>query len=243
MAFYIPRDQVLPVDTVEVCLDPAPHPFELANEAAITANWEREKRETPALFDGRVMLLASLAYRDRRLVGLCHAVRYATMLYWRKNRGAPGIEHSFAFAVLVSSDNALVAIRMGKHTANPRSVYFAAGSFEPTDFVDGKVDIHGNMAREVLEETGLDILKARPDRMDHIFSTNASTVVFRRYFLEDDAETLARRIEVFVASEVDPEIEGPVIIRSVADKPDGMARHMTAIIEWHFGVSAPTFDD
>ena len=63
--------------------------------------------------------------------------------------------------MLVTKDNALIAIRMAAHTVNAGRVYFAAGSFEPEDFPDGRVDAHGNMVREVTEETGLDISGVR----------------------------------------------------------------------------------
>ena len=134
-----------------------PHPFETANRAAIDANWLREKAANPSLFDGEVSLLARLAYRDRPLEGACHTIRFATFLYWRKTRPWPNAEHAFAHAIPVTSDGALIAIRMGARTANPGRVYFAAGSFDPQDFPGGKVDVDLNMAREVAEETGLDI--------------------------------------------------------------------------------------
>ena len=57
-----------------------------------------------------------------------------------------------------------MAIRMAAHTVNAGRVYFAAGSFEPSDFRDGLVDADGNMVREVREETGLDIAGARARR-------------------------------------------------------------------------------
>ena len=71
------------------------------------------------------------------------------------------------------------------------SVYFAAGSFEPEDFPDGKVDLHFNMAREVLEETGLDIGAAPRDAGCHALATEQGTVIFRRYFLDADADEIA----------------------------------------------------
>ena len=183
MAFVLPQNSVAPVNHVEVRFDPTPHPFELANAQAIEANWQAEHAANPALFDGKVVLLSQLALDGDRLTGTCHPVRYATMLYWRKNKGNQGIWHSFAFAVLVASDNALVAIRMGPQTANAGRVYFAAGSFEPSDVVDGLVDLTGNMHREVLEETGLQIDGLRTDPSYHITSANFSTLIFRRYWL------------------------------------------------------------
>jgi 8-oxo-dGTP pyrophosphatase MutT (NUDIX family) len=232
--FAFPRNQVAPVSAVEVRLEPGPHPFEVEHAAAIEASWQREVAANPALFDGRVVLLSHIAYDRGRLAGRCHAVRYATLLHWRHSR-PPGAEHAFAHAALVSGDGALVAIRMGAHTANAGKVYFAAGSFEPVDFRDGLVDIDANMAREVLEETGLDIAASPVDETYHLYSQNATTVIFRRYHLAESADAIAARISAFVAAEAEPEIEGPVIIRGPDDLPDGLMPHMRAIVDWHFG--------
>jgi 8-oxo-dGTP pyrophosphatase MutT (NUDIX family) len=239
MAFDIPRGVVLSVSEIDVMLDPKPHPFERENEAAIARNWQLETSENPALFNGTVVLLSKLSYADRRLSGRCHAVTYATFLYWRRNRLTAPAEHSFAHAVLVSSDGALIAVRMGQHTANAGRVYFAAGSFEPADFRDGMVDLHFNMAREVREETGLDISAVPRDEAYHAYSSERGTVIFRGYYLAESAEDIAARIRDFVASDSEPEIEGPVIIRNASDLPDGLMPHMRPLIDWYFsGLSA-----
>ena len=73
---------------------------------------------------------------------------------------------------------------------------------------------HGNMVREVREETGLDISGARRGERHYALSTERGTVIFRRYFLDATADEIASRIRDFVAGESEPEIEGPVIIRN-----------------------------
>lgn len=234
MEFDIPRNVILPVDHIDVRLDPAPHPFETANSEAIEANWIAETAANPALFDGTVVLLSGLAYRQGRLDGRCHGVRFATFMHWRGNRSHSRAEHVYAHAMLVSRDNALVAIRMGGHTVNAGSVYFAAGSFEPSDFRDGLVDVDFNMAREVEEETGLGISWVRRDERYHALSLESGTVIFRRYFLDREADELAERISAFVASDPEPEIQGPVVIRGLHDLPDGLKPHMLPLVKWHF---------
>lgn len=234
MGIDLPRGVVLPVDDVDVRLDAAAHPFELAHSDAIQANWLREVAANPSLFDGRVMLLSRLSHAGRMLSGVCHEVRYATLLYWLRTGPDGGAGHAFAHAMLVSGDNALVAIRMGPHTLNAGRVYFAAGSFEPEDFPAGQADLHLNMAREVLEETGLDIRAARRGAGYVALSTERGTVIARRYHLDADAAELARRIEEFVAAEDHPEIAGPVVIRSLEDLPESAMGHMAQLVAWHF---------
>jgi len=234
MSFDLPRNVILPVDAVDVRLDPSTHPFALDNAEAIVENWQRELAARPALFDGTVVLLSQLAWRDNSLIGRCHAVNYSTFMLWRKQRENSGAEHAYAHAMLVAGDNALVAIRMGRHTVNAGRVYFAAGSFEPVDFRDGLVDVDFNMIREVREETGLDLSAAERGERYHALSTNSGTVIFRRYHEPAPADEIARRISAFVASETDPEIEGPVVIRHAGDLPDGLTSYMRPLIEWHF---------
>ena len=234
MAFDIPRMRIVPVDHVDVRLDPSPHPFEVAHAEAIEENWQAEIAAHPAYFDGRIVLLSRLVYRDGRLEGLCHPIRFATLMYWRRDRARQMVEHSFAYAALVSSDNALVAIRMAAHTANPGQVYFAAGSFEPADFPDGQVDLDFNMRREVGEETGLDLAAAEPEAACHLYSVDNATVIFRRYRMDATADEIAARISAFVAKEAEPEIDGPVILRGVDDISSTMRPHMAAIVRWHF---------
>jgi 8-oxo-dGTP pyrophosphatase MutT (NUDIX family) len=90
------------------------------------------------------------------------------------------------------------------------------------------------MIREVGEETGLDISGAARGERYHAMSTNSGTVIFRRYRETASADEIAERISAFVATEVQPEIEGPVIIRDAADLPEGLMGHMKPLIEWHF---------
>jgi 8-oxo-dGTP pyrophosphatase MutT (NUDIX family) len=236
MPFDIPRGVVFPVERVDVALRPEPHPFEAENLEAIEADWSRQRASNPALFDGRIALLAGLDYRARRLVGTTHLVRYASFLYWRRLRAHPHAGHAFAHAMPVTADGALIAVRMGGHTANPGAVYFAAGSFEAEDFPSGQVDVDLNMIREVKEETGFDLAPLDRDPIWHAWSGEAGTVIFRRFRLPMSAEVAAARIRDFVAAEAEPEIAGPVVIRSAADLPDGIKPHMPALVSWHFGV-------
>lgn len=233
MSFTLPPGVILPVDHIDVVLDPSQHPFERGNAEAIARNWQREIVAKPALFDGTVVLLSELGYTGGRLFGRCHAVRYSTFMYWRKDRAGTAA-HAFAHPMLVTKDNALIAIRMAAHTVNAGRVYFAAGSFEPEDFPGGRVDAHGNMVREVMEETGLDISGARRGGRHYALATERGTVIFRRYFLDENADYIASRIRDFVASEVEPEIDGPVVIRDARDLPQELMPHMPPLIDWHF---------
>jgi 8-oxo-dGTP pyrophosphatase MutT (NUDIX family) len=234
VGFDLPQDRVFAVGAVNVSLDPAPHPFEAEHRAAIADNWRRETAANPALFDGEVALLSSLVLRGGDLTGRCHIVRYSTFLFWRTLRPIPDAGHAYAHAVLVGADNALVAIRMGSKTVNAGQVYFAAGSFEPVDFRDGVADLEFNMHREVLEETGIDISRVEREDAYHGIAKSTGTALFKRYFLDLPGEEIAARIRAHVATESEPEIAGPVVMRNATDLPERLAPQMPDLIAWHF---------
>lgn len=236
--FDLPQRRFVPVRDVTIAVDPASHPYETAMAEAIESNWAAERAANPALYNGQVCMLAEAALRGGRLKGRCHLVRFATLLYWRKNREAATAEHVFAHAMPVSSDGALIAIRMGRHTANPGRIYFAAGSFDDDDISGGLIDVKGNMRREVLEETGLDLDDARADFGYRLYAHDRNAVLLRRYRFDMTANEIADRIAGHVARDHEPEIEEPVIIRAGEALPAGLMPHMAPVIEWHFSGSA-----
>lgn len=237
-AFDLPQQRFVPVRDITIAVDPAPHPYETAMAEAIESNWAAEQAANPALHNGRVCMLAEAALRGGRLSGRCHLVRFATLLYWRKNRESTTVEHVFAHAMPVSSDGALIAVRMGPLTANPGRIYFAAGSFDHDDISDGLIDVKGNMRREVLEETGLDLHDARADFGYRLYARDGNVVLLRRYRFDMTANEIADRIAGHVARDDEPEIEEPVIIRAGEALPGGLMPHMAPVIEWHFSGSA-----
>lgn len=232
--FDLPQNQMTATDDVVLRLDPSPLPFEDAHRAAIDAHWLIEKAAQPALFNGRLLMFSELRLKDRLLEGRCHLADYATLLYWRSIRPHPDVVHCFAHPALVSSDGALVAARMGAHTANAGKVYFAAGSFEPDDLRDGGIDHVANMEREVMEETGIDLSRLAYEPGYHVLAMVTGTVIFRRYRLDMSADEATRAIQAHVAHDPEPEIEGAVILRDADAAPDGLLPHMQAFRDWHF---------
>ncbi len=238
VAFDLPRGEVFAVDEIDLRLDPAPHPYAAAHREAIAEHWAREHAANPALFDGPVAFFSALRLAGRRLEGRCHLTGFSTFLQWRAARLDQGGEHCFAHGALVCGDGALLAVRMARHTANAGKVYFAAGSFDMHDIMEGRIDAAANIRREVGEETGLDVARARADAGWHCWSRDGRTVIFRRYRFRESADELARRVRDFVAAEAEPEIEGPVIIRRPEDLPADTVAHMPALVGWHFAHGA-----
>jgi 8-oxo-dGTP pyrophosphatase MutT (NUDIX family) len=234
-ANWPPEQTVFPVGDIDLHVLEGDHPFHLLEADAARANWVTEIAANPALFDGRMVFQHRMAVGPDGISGEAYVVPFSTFLWWRKQTVREGGFHVFAFPVLVASDNALVAIRMGQHTANPGQVYFAAGSLDESDIVDGRCDIEGNMRREVLEETGLDLGDAFAEPGYHASHFRHSLTVFRLFRLAMTADELVARIEAHMPDAADQEIEGAVAIRSADPAAQPYNVSMLPILTWFFG--------
>lgn len=234
-AGWPPEATVFPIAGVDLRVLPGIHPLVAAEEVAIRENWARETAANPALFDGCLVFQRLISLGADGISSEGYVVPFSTFMWWRRQPQRRGGLHLFAYPVLETSDGALVAIRMGAHTANPGQVYFAAGSLEPEDVVDGRCDIEANMRREVHEETGLDLADAVAGQ--GLFAThNKRTVTLLRLFrFEMTADEMIERIESHMLVADDKEIAGAVAIRSADPSAHSYNIAMLPVIEWYFG--------
>jgi 8-oxo-dGTP pyrophosphatase MutT (NUDIX family) len=226
-------DFIFPVSRIDVRVMDGPHPYFLSHKAEIAANWEREIAANPSLYDGQMLLMNTLQLRDGAILGECHAVPFSALMLWRKTRPAAAI-HLFGQPVLISSDGAVIAIRMGQHTANPGRVYCASGSLDLDDIRNGYCDLDGNMAREVLEETGLSLNDANRVSGYHGLHDHGIVTVFRAYHFAATAAELIERIEAHIAADPDPEIDTALAIRTADPVQYDYPRFMPLILSWVF---------
>jgi 8-oxo-dGTP pyrophosphatase MutT (NUDIX family) len=233
-AGWPPVRTVFPIAGVDLKVLPGAHPFHSGNGEAIAENWVRETAANPHLFDGRMIFQNRLMLSDKGLAGEGHVIPFSTFMHWRRQPERQGGIHLFAYAVIETNDGALVAIRMGAHTANPGQVYFAAGSLEPEDVSDGRCDIEHNMRREVLEETGLDLRDAQAG--EGYFATyNRRTVTLLRLFRFDlTADQMVEKIHAHMLVADDKEISGAVVIRSADPHAQTYNISMLPVIDWYF---------
>ncbi|MDK1388652.1 NUDIX hydrolase [Sinorhizobium sp. 8-89] len=224
---------VFPVSAVGIDVSPDPHPFHLAEVERAQESWQREIAANPHLFDGRMVLQRAIRIEDGRIVANAHVVPYSTFLWWRKSR-APGALHIFAMPMLLSSDGAMIAIRMGSHTANAGRVYSPGGSLEPEDIVDGRCDIDGNIAREVREETGIELSEATAEPGYHAVHMKGTVVVFRTHRLAATADELVSLVARHVSTDPHPEIDEAVAIRGPEPEAHNYPDFFPAILEWFF---------
>jgi 8-oxo-dGTP pyrophosphatase MutT (NUDIX family) len=135
--------------------------FAERQSAAIAAHWGRLIKAKPAMFNGRVLLLGKRVLETGhdgvlRLRGVYFETDYADFLAWTAF-GHPGgpVDNCFAMAALRAADGAFLLGEMAHHTYNAGQIYFPAGTPDPDDVFDNRVDLEASARRELLEETGL----------------------------------------------------------------------------------------
>jgi 8-oxo-dGTP pyrophosphatase MutT (NUDIX family) len=226
---------VFAFERAELALDEGTHPFVSANRDAIAAHWQRETAANPKLFNGRTAHFASLSLDGGVLAGRYHMVSYSAFMFWRRQPGRLLFEHVYAHAVIVSADNEILCGRMAGGTINTGVVYCPAGSFDDHDIRDGLLDIDGNMAREVREETGLDLGAMRAEDTMHAFEAANGVVLMRRYFSPLRSDELAAQAQAHIADEAEPEITEVLFLGAGSEAMPDLALQMPPILRWHFG--------
>ncbi len=230
-----PYGTVFPVSRIDLRVGEGEHPFRRAEAAAVAENWQREHAANPALYDGEMILQQRLRIGDGEISADGFLTRFSTFLWWRKQAVPGSGYHLFGLPVPVSSDGAIIAIRMAAHTANGGEVYCAAGSLDRSDIVDGRCDLFANMAREVAEETGLDLGHARADDNVHAFHLDRRVTVFRLYHFDLTAEEMLERIAAHMLVAEEQEIDGGVAIRSGDPAIHAYSPAMRTMLGWYFG--------
>jgi 8-oxo-dGTP pyrophosphatase MutT (NUDIX family) len=234
LSAFPPERTVFPIAGADLRVLEGDHPLVVANGADIRENWEREIAANPALFDGRLVLQHRLKLSEAGIAGEAYIAPFSAFMWWRRQPDRKGAIHLFSYPVLESFDGALVAIRMGAHTANPGQVYFAAGSLEPEDVVDGRCDIDSNMRREVMEETGLDLDKAIVGEGLYAGHVRGSVSLFKLFRFDMTADEMVDFIGAHMLVAEDKEIAGAVAIRSADPKAQPYNVAMLPIIDWYF---------
>ncbi|MGV3548725.1 NUDIX hydrolase [Rhizobium sp.] len=225
---------VFPVSSFHLRVVDGPHPWMLAHEAEIEANWAREIAANPAFFNGQMVFQRRLSFVDGHIEGEAHMVPFAAFLYWRRLGRVAGGHHLFAMPMILSSDGALIAIRMAETTANPGRVYSPAGSLDGSDIVGGICDLSGNMRRETLEETGLDLDEMRAEPAWHAVHVANSVALFQVFRNALNEEEIRDRVMRHIADDPDPEISDLLGIRSADPAAHDYAPFMLPALDWLF---------
>jgi hypothetical protein len=227
------------VSQLDLGFQPWRWPFAEARRGEIDAHFALKQRETPEIWNGRVLLGRDPDFTADRFRGSYFETDFASLLAWR-DWGFPeaGAFNGFGMGALRCADGAFVMGEMGRHTANAGRIYFPAGTPDLDDIRDGAVDITGNVAREIEEETGLTPADYRPDPHWDCVVTGASIAMIRILNVDLPGQAVRARIEATLAAQHQPELAAIHLVRAASDLTAAMPRFITAFIEQQFSKTA-----
>ncbi|HEY8269144.1 MAG TPA: NUDIX hydrolase [Xanthobacteraceae bacterium] len=224
--------RIVPVRALDLRLELRDWAWAETNRTMTDMHFEKQRERWPGIWNGRVLLLHRFAIEQEIFRGVYLETDFASFLHWRDaDFPDASVFNCFAMAALRAADGAFLLGRMAKHTANAGKVYFPSGTPDPHDVRDdGIVDLEGSVRRELLEETGLISTDAKPGGW-HAMLAGARIALMHALEAPEDAETLAARVRVHLATTPRPELADVVIVRSCEDLTPAMPDFVRAYLE------------
>ena len=190
---------------------------------SIAAHWARLRKAKPLLFNGRVLLLGRRAIETRfdgalTLKGVYFETDYADYVAWQE-LGFPGepVENCFSMAALRGADGAFLLGEMAPHTFTAGQIYFPAGTPDPTDVFDGRVDLEASARRELFEETGVNAEETEVAPGWSLLFTPQRIACMKLMTLAVPAARAKARIDAHLALDPHAEFSRMHIVRSPPD--------------------------
>jgi len=215
--------RIVEVAELDFAFEPARWSFAEAEAGRIASYWAEVCERKPALFNGRVLLLARRelapgAGGALRLTGAFFETDYANFVAWR-DWGHPGepVENCFSMAALRGADGAFLLGEMAPHTMSAGMTYFPAGTPDPDDVFNGKVDLDASARRELLEETGIGADEAAIRRDWTVAFAPGRIACMKLMTLAVPADEAKARVEAFLARDPLPEFTRMHVVRSAED--------------------------
>jgi len=223
--------RIFPVERLELSFAPAPWAFAEAKRAEIDALFAQLKRETPSLWNGRVLLLC----RQRLEAGVLHGTYletdYASFAAWAR-WGWPqaGVHDCFGAAAILGSDGGFLLGLMSPRTLNAGQIYFPCGTPDPSDIIDGKVDLDFSVRREVREETGFSVEEFEAEPGWTMVVDGALIALIKVFRSRQTADELRKRALAHLAAEKQPELADIRIARGPGDFDANMRGFVRAFL-------------
>jgi hypothetical protein len=206
------------VGSIDIRVEHYDWTFARERAADIDAHWQKLRAARPHLFNGRVFLFRNMEIAAKRLTGSCFEVEYKAFLAQR-DFGYPDREafNCFAQGALRAPDGTFLLGEMASHTANSGRIYFPAGTPDPSDVSDGRVDLNRSVLRELTEETGLAAQDISPEPGWTVIFERQMIACLKPMRLNLDRATALARIADHIASEKTPELARIHVAASRAD--------------------------
>ena len=215
--------RILDVAELDLTLEAFDWPFSRERAADIAAHWEARRAATPALWDGRVLMMHRHEFATRAdgrtvLKGAFFETNFSHYLAWRDFRVVDkSVCNGFSMAALKSRDGAFLLGEMGPHTSTAGRIYFPSGTPDAKDVFGDRVDLAASVARELYEETGIAAEETMSDEGWIVVYSPPYVACMKIVRVDATAQALAARIGAFLAGEPEPELARMHIARCAAD--------------------------
>ena len=211
------------VGELDLRFEPTRWAFAERQATSIAAHWARLTKAKPSLFNGRVLLLGRREIETGadgvlRLKGVFFETDYADFIAWA-DFGHPGepVYNCFSMAALRSDDGAFLLGEMAHHTYSAGQIYFPAGTPDPDDVFDDRVDLEASARRELFEETGLIADETNIAPGWTLAVTPQRIACMKLITLPVPAVRLKARVEAYLARDALAEFSRMHIVRSPED--------------------------
>ncbi len=184
--------------------------YERDNTETIQRHWAARRRDTPSLYDGRV-LLACRVETDEASSTLRMDVfetGFSAFLAWR-DAGWPDRStfNCFSMPAVRSSDGSFLVGEMTADHSVAGALYFPCGTPDPSDLdATGEVDLLGSLTRELAEETGLDASRGALRPRWTIVVDGQRIACIRTIDWPEDAASLVAEARRRIAAQSRPEL-------------------------------------
>ena len=206
------------VSTCDLWLDFEPWLYALDNAAAIDAHWQTCLAMNPHYFNGTVHLIRDYTIADGVLTARFLRTDFKSYLHWRDRGYKPaGAYDAFGSAIVRSLEGHILLGRQ-KNGINAGRVYLPGGFIDARDVTPSSaIDIAGSIAREIAEETQLDVapLDVVPGFL--IVRDGALLSIGQELRAPQTAPAFKAEILANLAADPDPELADVVMIGSPDD--------------------------
>ncbi|WP_034462785.1 NUDIX hydrolase [Afipia sp. P52-10] len=219
------------VAALDLAFKPMDWPFATERAAEIAQHFARLKQVKPAIWNGRILQCRNRRIEDRVYRADYFETDFAAFMAWRDwNAAANGVSHCFGGGALRSADGAFVLGTMADHTANAGRVYFPAGTPEPGDIVAGRVDLAASVAREITEETGLEVTDYVVEDGWAVVEGPRFSACYQPLRAHLPAAALVEKINAFLRRETQPELSEIIAVRNLDDLPASAPEFVRAFL-------------
>ncbi len=191
-----------------------PWAYAVERRREIMAEFENQQAANSGYFNGPIQVLLDHQVERETFSGEFASSDFASFIYWRAHgHGDDTVRDCFGCAIVRSREgHVLLGVQSGGNL-NAGRAYCPSGFIDQADVRrDGTIDIDGSIAREIAEETGLD-LGALTRTPGYILvaaqSSIAIGVEYRSHLCSDE---LHAEVTANLARQDEPELAGIVLV-------------------------------